>query len=363
MFSGTEFGLTNVIDIQVGEQVPYEYNPVNIPGIIEPGKFDAFEGGVGQNISYYDNTQANQGTYRVEEFVDVEYSGDAEGPTLGWIEAGEWVEHSIIVAEPGYYNLEYRYASDIPSGGGPFFLDINGIQVSNDIYVDYTGDWYNWTSEIISDIELNSGEHVLRIFFEDGGFNLGRMTFTLDRPLDYNPPIANAGDDIIVLFPDTNALLDASESSDADNDLLNFHWEQVYGPNIVIFSNENNIQLIYDLVGILIVFFLIFLFKRLKENLPKLSVNTHLDRFINYKCLISLLLIPTLTIMCILSFADWFNGLFLDKYVDDELNYLFFVDFFSLLILVDVFILLISFQYTERYSQLIRNTGFIISTS
>jgi len=66
--------------------------------------------------------------------------------------------------------------------------------------------------------------------------------------------------------------------------------------------------------------------------------------------------------MCILSFADWFNGLFLDQYVDDELNYLFFVDFFSILILVDVFILLISFQYTERYSQLIRNTGFIIST-
>ena len=127
-------------------------------------------------------------------------------------------------------------------------------------------------------------------------------------------------------------------------------------------SNENNIQLIYDLVGILIVFFLIFLFKRLKENLPKLSVNKHLDRFINYKRLISLLLIPTLTIMCILSFADWFNGLFLDQYVDDELNYLFFVDFFSILILVDVFILLISFQYTERYSQLIRNTGFIIST-
>ena len=127
-------------------------------------------------------------------------------------------------------------------------------------------------------------------------------------------------------------------------------------------SNENNIQLIYDLVGILIVFFLIFLFKRLKENLPKLSVNKHLDRFINYKRLISLLLIPTLAIMCILSFADWFNGLFLDQYVDDELNYLFFVDFFSILILVDVFILLISFQYTERYSQLIRNTGFIIST-
>ena len=109
-------------------------------------------------------------------------------------------------------------------------------------------------------------------------------------------------------------------------------------------------------------FFLIYLFKRLKENLPKLSVNKHLERFINYKRLISLLLIPTLTIMCLVSFVDWVNGLFLDQYVDNELDYLFFVDFFSILILVDVFILLISFQYTERYSQLIRNTGFIIST-
>ena len=45
-----------------------------------------------------------------------------------------------------------------------------------------------------------------------------------------------------------------------------------------------------------------------------------------------------------------------------DINYLFFVDFFTILILVDVFILLISFRYTERYSQLIRNTGFIIST-
>ena len=44
------------------------------------------------------------------------------------------------------------------------------------------------------------------------------------------------------------------------------------------------------------------------------------------------------------------------------LNNLFFNEFFTILILADVFILLLSFQYTERYSQLIRNTGFIIST-
>jgi len=47
---------------------------------------------------------------------------------------------------------------------------------------------------------------------------------------------------------------------------------------------------------------------------------------------------------------------------DKNINYLFFNEFFTILILADVFILLLSFQYTERYSQLIRNTGFIIST-
>ena len=128
------------------------------------------------------------------------------------------------------------------------------------------------------------------------------------------------------------------------------------------FLNENNIQLIYDLSGILIIFFLIFIFRKLKENLPNLSVNKNLERFINYKRLISLILVPVLTTLCLISFFDWFNGVFSNDPFDDNLNYLFFVDFFTILILVDVFILLISFQYTERYSQLIRNTGFIIST-
>ena len=126
--------------------------------------------------------------------------------------------------------------------------------------------------------------------------------------------------------------------------------------------NQNNVQLIYDLSGILLVFFLILIFRKLKEKLPQLSVNKNLERFINYKRIISLILVPVLTTLCLISFFDWYNGVFSNQPFDDNLNYLFFIDFFTILILVDVFILLISFQYTERYSQLIRNTGFIIST-
>ena len=127
-------------------------------------------------------------------------------------------------------------------------------------------------------------------------------------------------------------------------------------------QNESNLQLIYDLSGVLIVFFLIYLFKKLKEGLPKLPVHQNLDRFISYKKIISLFLVPTLTLLCIFSFLDWYNYVFIGVGESSNIDYLFFENFFTILILVDVFILLVSFQYTERYSQLIRNTGFIIST-
>ena len=133
---------------------------------------------------------------------------------------------------------------------------------------------------------------------------------------------------------------------------LNANWIQ----------NPNNLQLIYDLVGILVIFFLIYLFRRTKEDLPLKSVSEKLDRFIASKKLVSIVLLPILVGIIFISFFSWYNGVFINESFDVNINYLFFNEFFTLLILVDVFILLLSFQYTERYSQLIRNTGFIIST-
>jgi len=238
IYSGSDFGVTNIFNIQVGEQQPYIGNFFQIPGTIEPGKYDSYEGGVGQNISYFDNSQYNEGGYRPNEYVDVEYFGEIEGPTLGWIEAGEWVEYSILVETPGYYDLDFRYASGSPNGGGPFYFEIDGNNVSDNYSVDYTGDWYNWTSQEVGDIEMNVGEHILRVMFVDGGFNLGRMAFSFDRNLDYYPPVANAGDDMLIILPETTAILSGDLSHDDDTNTLNYYWEQIYGPSVVIFSDQ-----------------------------------------------------------------------------------------------------------------------------
>ena len=132
--------------------------------------------------------------------------------------------------------------------------------------------------------------------------------------------------------------------------------------DVPFFSDENNVQLLYDLSGILVVFFLIFLFKTTAGRPKTVKPDTRLKKFISQKKFISLLLVPTLLSLAAWSFYSWFNSAVLGNGASQDINYLFFVDFFTILILVDVFILLISFRYTERYSQLIRNTGFIIST-
>ncbi len=125
--------------------------------------------------------------------------------------------------------------------------------------------------------------------------------------------------------------------------------------------NENNLQLLYDLSAVIVIFYLIYLFKKTWVDIPKRKTNKNLNRFINYKKLMSILLVPTLLILCFVNFYEWVIEVFISESYTGNLNG-FFIDFFTILILVDVFILLISFQFTERYSQLIRNTGFIIST-
>ena len=85
-------------------------------------------------------------------------------------------------------------------------------------------------------------------------------------------------------------------------------------------QNSNNLQLVYDLVGILIIFFLIYLFRRAKEKLPFKTVSEKLDRFIASKKLLSIILLPILLGICILSFISWYNGVFISNSFDQNLN-------------------------------------------
>ena len=126
--------------------------------------------------------------------------------------------------------------------------------------------------------------------------------------------------------------------------------------------NTESLNLLYNLLGILIIYYLIFLFKKTIKIIPKRKDMKDLSKFIAYKKALSIVLVPILIILCFSNLISWSQKLFINEYFTQNINSIFFVDFFTILILVDVFILLISFGYTERYAQIIRNTGFIIST-
>jgi len=126
--------------------------------------------------------------------------------------------------------------------------------------------------------------------------------------------------------------------------------------------NSQSLLLLYDLIAILIIFFLIYLFKKTIKSIPKREANNNLIRFISYKKILSIVLVPILLFLCCSNLFDWTYSVFINDEIIKNINAVFFIDFFTVLILVDVFILLLSFKYTDRYHQIIRNTGFIIST-
>ena len=176
IYADAEFSISNVITIQVGEQLPYLDNPHTIPGVIEAGHYDLFEGGLGQNVSYYDSSADNKGSFRPTEYVDA-VAVNGQGNTVGWIAAGEWLEYTIDVQQTGCYDLDLGHASGNLNGGGPFHFEIDGVKVSRDIPISPTGGWTNWSNKQTT-IDLTAGIHVLRLVVTEGEFNLAKMTFS-----------------------------------------------------------------------------------------------------------------------------------------------------------------------------------------
>lgn len=133
------------------------------------------------------------------------------------------------------------------------------------------------------------------------------------------------------------------------------------------FEIKGDLQFTYDIIASVILFYLIYLFqKQGKRNLElQAQLQPVIERFVNTKKLIAIVLIPLFFIMALFTLVNWYTGL---SFSANELpsfesiNNLFFEHFFTVLILVDVVLLLISFFYTDRFHKIIRNSGFVIST-
>ena len=134
------------------------------------------------------------------------------------------------------------------------------------------------------------------------------------------------------------------------------------------FAIKGDLQFTYDLIASLLLFYLIFLFQKQgnQKTIQQEKKKPVIEKFVEKKKLIAVILVPLFFVMALYTLIDWsagISGLSANKLPSFEsINNLFFDQFFTVLILVDVILLLISFFYTDKFHKIIRNSGFVIST-
>lgn len=131
------------------------------------------------------------------------------------------------------------------------------------------------------------------------------------------------------------------------------------------FEIKGDLQFTYDILASLILFYLIFQFQKQGTRKADQGTDVRIKRFIDSKKIIAVILIPVLFVMAVVTLLKWASGIsFASNELPsfDTINNLFFDQFFTVLILVDVVLLLISLFYTDKFHKIIRNSGFVVST-
>ena len=135
------------------------------------------------------------------------------------------------------------------------------------------------------------------------------------------------------------------------------------------FQKEESLQFTYDIITTLLLFALLFVFYLLMNKAWRPMIkepDAALSQFIAIKKHLSVLLVPVFLLLAIYSFSTWVIDTI--QFGNDlsgpggNLNNIFFDDFFTVLILADVLLLLFSFVHRQSFAKVIRNSGFIIST-
>jgi hypothetical protein len=138
------------------------------------------------------------------------------------------------------------------------------------------------------------------------------------------------------------------------------------------FQDKNDLQFTFDVLTSLILFFLIFLFYKSIKKKDYQIIDTpddegsNIKKFILLKQFLATVLVPILVILAFYTLIHW-GSTTLSNYGSGimefkKINNIFFDEFFSVLIIVDVLLLLFSFFYSDEFHKIIRNSGFVIST-
>lgn len=130
-------------------------------------------------------------------------------------------------------------------------------------------------------------------------------------------------------------------------------------------NNPFFVSLLYDLAAALLMLGFTILYYRIYQKNSVTDKNSELSNFIGIKKLVSLGMILVLLILSVISLYQWGSQMIEALKVNSGYpnpNTVFYVDFFSIMIFVDVLLLIVSFTYHFSFFTIFRNASFIITT-
>lgn len=151
-----------------------DFKPHPVPGIIQFENYDY--GGI--DVAYWDKSGTDPTKYAYWEGDAVDLNGDRT--RISFIQGNEWLEYTIEVAQTGYYDLRVKHQTRRTpefEALSVSFPDENITLFSNQI-LSHTGSG-NFITDLLGNVLLEKGRHVIRFHMLSYGFDLDHFEFTL----------------------------------------------------------------------------------------------------------------------------------------------------------------------------------------
>ncbi|MCF8342818.1 MAG: hypothetical protein K9I82_17710 [Chitinophagaceae bacterium] len=130
-------------------------------------------------------------------------------------------------------------------------------------------------------------------------------------------------------------------------------------------DNPNFISILYDLSASAIMLFTTFVYNKMYKSIGVKDATVDLNQFIKIKKLLSVIMCGVLVILSFISLITWLTDVSIAFKLKSQFpnpNTVFYSDFFTIMIFVDVLLLIISFIYQCSFNLIFRNASFIITT-
>ncbi len=172
---------------QVHTDSTLAYAKNTVPGTIYATDYDLGSNGFAYNDTSYANYRTdtgnserwNTGNVLRNDGVDITTSADPKGNGYAVfdIKKGEWLQFTINAEKAGNYTLALRYAN--ASETGILHLEKNGKKLGKTLDLPKTGSEPKYKTIALSGIPLEKGENKIRVVFDQGGFVLGDLRFSI----------------------------------------------------------------------------------------------------------------------------------------------------------------------------------------